>query len=402
VALYVQKFGGTSVGTPERIEAVAEQVIQTVHAGHKVVVVVSAMAGETNRLLGLAHQMDSRPATRELDMLAASGEQVSIALLAMALIKRGHPAVSLLADQIGILTDNKFSRARILSVGTERLWQELEQGHIVIAAGFQGRDVEGNITTLGRGGSDTTAVALAAALKADECQIFTDVDGIYSMDPRICADAFRLPYVDASSMLELASLGAKVLHSRSVEYAAMHQVPVRVLSSFKPDQGTLVCYEGQSMSLPKLTGLACQTAEVWVELNGLTQVQHIAMLKEFARLAIETDMQSVQYQPSGLVHLQFSLNQNDSVAVEDICNELKKQQNFTVQSRKSLGKLSIVGIGLKSNPAVTVAVFEQLKLLEVQAVAFSCAEIKLSLLVPEADLNRLAVSLHAVLLGSGS
>ena len=221
MALYVQKFGGTSVGTPERIEAVAEQVIQTVHAGHKVVVVVSAMAGETNRLLGLAHQIDSRPSTRELDMLAASGEQVSIALLAMALIKRGHPAVSLLADQIGILTDNKFSRARILSVGTERLHQELEQGHIVIAAGFQGRDIEGNITTLGRGGSDTTAVALAAALKADECQIFTDVDGIYSIDPRICADAFRLPYVDASSMLELASLGAKVLHSRSVEYLSL-------------------------------------------------------------------------------------------------------------------------------------------------------------------------------------
>ncbi|MBY0417314.1 MAG: aspartate kinase [Pararheinheimera sp.] len=400
MALYVQKFGGTSVGTPERIEAVAEQVIQTVHAGHKVVVVVSAMAGETNRLLGLAHQIDSRPATRELDMLAASGEQVSIALLAMALIKRGHPAVSLLADQIGILTDNKFSRARILSVGTERLWQELEQGHIVIAAGFQGRDIEGNITTLGRGGSDTTAVALAAALKADECQIFTDVEGIYSMDPRICSDAFRLPYVDAASMLELASLGAKVLHSRSVEYAAMHQVPVRVLSSFRPDQGTLVCYEDQTMSVPALTGLACQTGEVWLELNELSSELHIALLKEFARLAIETDMLKVQYAPSGLVQMQFSVNQNDLNTVEDICNELKKKQNFTLQSRKSLGKLSIVGIGLKSNPAITATVFEQLQLLAVQVVAVSCAEIKLSIVVPETELNKVAVALHTVLLGS--
>jgi aspartate kinase len=401
VALYVQKFGGTSVGTPERIEAVAEQVIQTVHAGHKVVVVVSAMAGETNRLLGLAHQIDSRPSTRELDMLAASGEQVSIALLAMALIKRGHPAVSLLADQLGILTDNKFSRARILSVDTTRLWQELEQGHIVIAAGFQGRDIEGNITTLGRGGSDTTAVALAAALKADECQIFTDVDGIYSIDPRICADAFRLPYVDASSMLELASLGAKVLHSRSVEYAALHQVPVRVLSSFKPDQGTLICYEGHTMSaVPAVTGLACQTGEVWLEVSDISNDLHIALLKEFARLAIETDMLKVQYAPSGLVQMQFSLNQNDLATVEDICNELKKKQNFTLQSRKSLGKLSIVGIGLKSNPAIVATVFEQLQLSAVQLISVSCAEIKLSIIVPETELNKVAVALHTALLGS--
>jgi aspartate kinase len=400
MALYVQKFGGTSVGTPERIEAVAEQVIQTVRAGHKVVVVVSAMAGETNRLLGLARQIDSRPSTRELDMLAASGEQVSIALLAMALIKRGHPAVSLLADQIGILTDNKFSRARILAVGTERLWQELEQGHIVIAAGFQGRDIEGNITTLGRGGSDTTAVALAAALKADECQIFTDVDGIYSIDPRICAGAFRLPYVGGDCMLELASLGAKVLHSRSVEYAVMHQVPVRVLSSFRPDQGTLVCYEDQTMSAAAVTGLACQTGEVWLELNGLTSELHLTLLKEFARLAIETDMLKVQFEPSGLVQMQFSLNQNDLNTVEDICNELKKKQNFTLQSRKSLGKLSIVGIGLKSNPAIIATVFEQLQLATVQLVAVSCAEIKLSVVIPEADLNKVAAALHSALLGS--
>ena len=400
MSLIVQKYGGTSVGTPERIRAVARRVARYKSLGHQIVVVVSAMSGETNRLIGLAKEIMAEPDPRELDVMVSTGEQVTIALLAMALIKRGYPAVSLLADQICIHTDNKFGKARITAVDNQRLLQELEQGHIVIAAGFQGRDIEDNITTLGRGGSDTTAVALAAALKADECQIFTDVDGIYSMDPRICTDAFRLPYVDASSMLELASLGAKVLHSRSVEYAAMHQVPVRVLSSFRPDQGTLVCYEDQTMSVPAVTGLACQTGEVWLELNELSSELHIALLKEFARLAIETDMLKVQYAPSGLVQMQFSLNQNDLNTVEDICNELKKKQNFTLQSRKSLGKLSIVGIGLKSNPAITATVFEQLQLLAVQVVAVSCAEIKLSIVVPEAELNKVAVALHSALLGS--
>lgn len=209
MALLVQKFGGTSVGTTERIEAVAELIIRTVQAGHKVVAVVSAMAGDTNRLLGLAQQIDAKAAPRELDVLAAAGEQVTVALLAIALVKRGYPAVSLLADQVCIRTDNKFGRARIEEVETHRLQQELEQGHIVVVAGFQGRDFEGNLTTLGRGGSDTSAVALAAALKADECQIYTDVDGVYTIDPRICPTAQRLAFIPFGDMLELASVGAK-------------------------------------------------------------------------------------------------------------------------------------------------------------------------------------------------
>ncbi len=394
MALYVQKFGGTSVGTPERIEAVAEQLTETVRAGHKVVVVVSAMAGETNRLLGLAHQIDSRPSTRELDMLAASGEQASIALLAIALIKRGYPAVSLLADQVGILTDNKFSRARILSVATERLWQELEQGHIVIVAGFQGRDIEGNITTLGRGGSDTTAVALAAALKADECQIFTDVDGIYSIDPRICAAAYRLPVVDSDSMLELASLGAKVLHSRSIEYATTHQVPLRVLSSFKPDQGSLICYQGAGMSLPKLTGIACQKDEVWLQLSGISTAQQTQLFKEFARQSVETDLFSLL----GPQQIGFSLNRADLTVVEDLCGELAEKQRFDWLVFTGLAKLSVVGVGVKANPEVMAVVLEQLQLLAAEPVAIQCSEIKLSVLLLERHLVSLANELHRLLL----
>ena len=246
------------MGSTDRIEAVAELIVRSVQAGHKVVAVVSAMAGETNRLLGLAQQIDPRASSRELDVLAATGEQVTIALLAMALIKRGYPAVSLLADQISVNTDNKFGKARILSVDKARLAAELEQGHIVVAAGFQGRDVEGNVTTLGRGGSDTSAVAIAAAINADECQIFTDVDGVYSIDPRICSGARRLPYIPFNDMLELASLGAKVLHSRSVEYAGRFKVPLRVLSTFRPDAGTLMVYEDIPMQMPIISGIACQ------------------------------------------------------------------------------------------------------------------------------------------------
>lgn len=382
------------MGTPERIEAVAEHVIETLRAGHKVVVVVSAMAGETNRLLGLAQQIDTRPATRELDMLAASGEQVSVALLAIALIKRGYPAVSLLADQVGILTDNKFGRARIVSVARNRLDAALEQGHVAIVAGFQGRDIEGNITTLGRGGSDTTAVALAAALQADECQIFTDVDGIYSIDPRICASAYRLPLVDGDSMLELASLGAKVLHSRSIEYAATHQVPLRVLSSFKPDGGSLVCYQGAAMSLPLLTGIACQKDEVWFQLQGIPASLQTKLFKEFARYSIETDLFTLQ-EPE---QVGFSLNRSDLAVVEDLCKELSKDHAFKWIAYTGLAKLSIVGVGVKANPMVMAVVLEQLQLNAVEPVALQCSEIKLSVMFLERHLTILAHELHQCLL----
>ncbi|MGF1680811.1 aspartate kinase [Photobacterium minamisatsumaniensis] len=260
MALLVQKFGGTSVGSIERIEAVAERVIKARQQGHQIVVVVSAMAGETNRLLGLARQVDEVPTQRELDVLLSAGEQVTMALLAMALNKRGFSAISLTADQVAIRTDNAFNNANIIQVETDNLNALLSQGNIVVVAGFQGRDSRNNITTLGRGGSDTTAVAIASALEADECQIFTDVDGVYSTDPRLVADACRLASIHFDDMTSMARHGAKVLQLQSVEYAHHHRVPLRVLSSFEDSEGTLVNFEPSACE--GAVGVAVQSRQI--------------------------------------------------------------------------------------------------------------------------------------------
>ena len=250
MALYVQKYGGTSVGTLERIEAVADRVQLSRAQGHDVVVVVSAMSGETNRLLGMAQQLDPDANRREMDVLVSTGEQVTIALLAIALNKRGCPAVSMTGDQVRIHTDSAHGKARITQIDTEQVQAELGAGKVVVIAGFQGRDEHNAITTLGRGGSDTTAVAVAAAIKADECQIFTDVDGVYTTDPRIEPKARRLSTITFEEMLEMASLGAKVLQIRSVEFAGKYRVPLRVLSSFVDGEGTLITYGGERMEAP--------------------------------------------------------------------------------------------------------------------------------------------------------
>ena len=250
MALYVQKYGGTSVGTLERIEAVAERVQLTRAQGHDVVVVVSAMSGETNRLLGMAQHLDQDANRREMDVLISTGEQVTIALLAIALNKRGCPAVSMTGDQVRIHTDSAYGKARITRIDTEQVEAALGAGKVVVIAGFQGRDEHNAITTLGRGGSDTTAVAVAAAIKADECQIFTDVDGVYTTDPRIEPKARRLDTITFEEMLEMASLGAKVLQIRSVEFAGKYRVPLRVLSSFVDGEGTLITYGGERMEAP--------------------------------------------------------------------------------------------------------------------------------------------------------
>jgi aspartate kinase len=395
VALLVQKFGGTSVGTTERIEAVAELVIRTRQAGHQVVVVVSAMAGETNRLLGLAQHIDERAASRELDVLAASGEQVTVALLAIALIKRGYPAISLLADQVGILTDNKFGKARILSVSAERMQQELEQGHIVIVPGFQGRDGEGNLTTLGRGGSDTTAVALAAALQADECQIYTDVDGVYSIDPRLSPQARRLPQISFADMLELASLGAKVLHSRSVEYAGLYRVPLRVLSTFAPDQGTLMVYEDQTMSLPLISGVACQSQQQLLQVSGLTPESMTMLLAEFARLSIETDMLQQQGVFPEQLTLRCALSKADVNQATAALMELEKRwAGLQWQFVPQLGKLSVVGIGIKSHPVLISTIFNALREMNLNLLLLATAETRFSVLIQEQQLESAAKQLH--------
>ncbi len=395
MALLVQKFGGTSVGTTERIEAVAELVIRTRQAGHQVVVVVSAMAGETNRLLGLAQHIDERAASRELDVLAASGEQVTVALLAIALIKRGYPAISLLADQVGILTDNKFGKARILSVSAERMQQELEQGHIVIVPGFQGRDAEGNLTTLGRGGSDTTAVALAAALQADECQIYTDVDGVYSIDPRLSPQARRLAQISFADMLELASLGAKVLHSRSVEYAGLYRVPLRVLSTFAPDQGTLMVYEDQSMSLPLISGVACQSQQQLLQVSGLTPESLTLLLAEFARLSIETDMLQQQGVFPEQLTLRCALSKADVNHATSALVELEKRwAGLQWQFIPQLGKLSVVGIGIKSHPVLISTIFNALREMNLNLLLLATAETRFSVLIQEQQLESAAKQLH--------
>ncbi len=399
MALLVQKFGGTSVGTTSRIEAVAELIIRTVQAGHKVVAVVSAMAGETNRLLGLAQQIDTRAASRELDVLAAAGEQVTIALLSIALIKRGYPAVSLLADQISIHTDNKFGKARIEHIDTERLHSELEQGHIVVVAGFQGRDMEGNVTTLGRGGSDTSAVALAAALKADECQIYTDVDGVYTIDPRICPQARRLSTIPFTDMLELASLGAKVLHSRSVEYAGRFQVPVRVLSTFRPDAGTLVVYEDPAMQGQQISGIACLQNLVYLQCSGLTPDAFMKLTNLLAVHQVETDMvQQIGHWPE-LLTITLVISQGDWLQVgQDVQQLLVDCGADSPQVQTNLAKLSVVGVGVRSQPDLVSRMMTLLYQMNVQIWSMAQTESRWSVVMSPELLEQAAARLHQMLI----
>jgi len=401
LALLVQKFGGTSVGTTERIEAVAELIIRSIQAGHKVVAVVSAMAGDTNRLLGLARQIDARASARELDVLAASGEQVTVALLAIALIKRGYPAVSLLADQAGVLTDNKFGKARVEQVDTGRLLAELEQGHIAVVAGFQGRDIEGNLTTLGRGGSDTSAVVLAAALKADECQIFTDVDGVYTIDPRICPKSQRLPFVPADEMLLLAGLGAKVLHVRSVEYACASQVPLRVLSTFRPDAGTLISYQANELSgqLPAWSGIACLHGITLLRLAGVSatfcqQLQHLCIRRNF-----DIDMlMFADPAQGGDGSLMMSLPDQEYDLLQDELQALAAQYSADiVGEQRNLAKLSLVGRALDEDAAWPPRIILQLTALNAQVWAQYQSSKRLSVLMSAELLETAAKALHQLL-----
>lgn len=398
MALLVQKFGGTSVGTTERIEAVAELIIRTVQAGHKVVAVVSAMAGDTNRLLGLAQQIDVKAAPRELDVLAAAGEQVTVALLAIALVKRGYPAVSLLADQVCIRTDNKFGRARIEEVETHRLQQELEQGHIVVVAGFQGRDFEGNLTTLGRGGSDTSAVALAAALKADECQIYTDVDGVYTIDPRICPTAQRLAFIPFGDMLELASVGAKVLHSRSVEYAGRFQVLLRVLSTFRPDAGTLMVYRDMPQ-LPLLSGIACQHGLTRVQLEQASPELVSAVLELLSTRNIDIDM--LRTETGSISQTEWVLANADWQQVAEEARELLKNcQGAALRTQANLAKLSVVGCGIGTQADIVARMHQLLDLLNIELWSVYQTDTRLSVLMAAEQVDATAAKLHQVLFGS--
>lgn len=398
MALIVQKFGGTSVGTVERIEQVAEKVKKFREAGDDIVVVVSAMSGETNRLIDLAKQIMPQPNPRELDVMVSTGEQVTIAMLAMALTKRGVPAVSFTGGQVRILTDSAFTKARIVSIDEHRIRAELKAGRVVVVAGFQGVDEQGNITTLGRGGSDTTGVALAAALKADECQIYTDVDGVYTTDPRVVPHARRLEKITFEEMLEMASLGSKVLQIRSVEFAGKYNVPLRVLHSFKEGPGTLITLDDEeSMEQPIISGIAFNRDEAKLTIRGVPDTPGVAfkILGPISAANIEVDMIVQNVSHDNTTDFTFTVHRNDY----QNALEILKQTATTIGAREATGdtkiaKVSIVGVGMRSHAGVASQMFEALAKESINIQMISTSEIKVSVVIEEKYLELAVRALH--------
>lgn len=398
MAIIVQKFGGTSVANLDCITNVANQVCKTVEEGNKVVVVLSAMAGETDRLLALAHSVDKDPTPRELDVLLSTGEQVSIAVLSMLLNKRGFPAKSYTGSQVHILTDNAHSKARILDVNHKNLQSDLERGYITVVAGFQGVDEFGNITTLGRGGSDTTAVALAAALEADECQIFTDVEGVYTTDPRVDPSARRMDKITFEEMLELSSLGAKVLQIRAVEFAGRYNVPLRVLSSFKSGPGTLISYEDNRMEKPTITGIAFNRNEAKVSVLGVPDQPGIAakVINPISNAGICIDMIVQNSTMEGHTDFTFTINREDLVQAQQIVKDIAEKigaREVDVDSK--IVKISVVGVGMRSHAGIASKMFTTLGHEGINMQLISTSEIKVSVVVDEKYLELGVRALHA-------
>jgi len=397
MALIVKKFGGTSVGTVDRIEAVADKLQQSRESGDDVVVVVSAMSGETNRLVGLAHAIQEQPSPRELDVLLSTGEQVTIALLSMALEKRGCPAKSYTGGQVHILTDTAHNKARIQDIDAARVRADLEAGRVVVIAGFQGVDEQGNITTLGRGGSDTTAVAMAAALKADECQIFTDVDGVYTTDPRVEPRARRLNRITFEEMLEMASLGSKVLQIRAVEFAGKYNVPLRVLSSFEEGEGTLITFEDEGMEKAKISGIAFNRDEAKLTILGVPDQPGVAhkILGPIAAANIEVDMIVQNIAEDTTTDFTFTIHRNDYKKALDVlratANELKARE---VTGDDAIVKISLVGVGMRSHAGIASTMFETLAKEGINIRMISTSEIKISVVVDEKYLELGVRALH--------
>lgn len=399
MALIVEKFGGTSIGSVERINIVADHLIKKHQAGEQLVVVVSAMSGETNRLIGLANDITDSPSPREMDVLVSTGEQVTIALLSMALQQRGNDARSYTGGQVSIRTDDTHSRARIVEIDGAKIKSDLDRGRIVVVAGFQGVDVAGNITTLGRGGSDTTAVAIAAAIKADECRIYTDVDGIYTTDPRVVSNARRLESITAEEMLELASLGAKVLQTRSVEFAGKYKVPLRVLSSFVEGPGTLITYEeeGSSMEAPLISGIAFQRDEAKLTIRGIPDHPGIAhqVLGPISDAHINVDVIIQNASAKGFTDLTFTVARSDYVACMKILNKLVTELNAQdVKGDNQIAKVSIVGVGMRSHTGVANKMFKTLADNDINIQMISTSEIKISVIVEEQHLEKAVQTLH--------
>jgi aspartate kinase len=403
MALIVQKYGGTSVGSADRIKNVAKRVAHYHRQGHRLVVVVSAMSGETNRLLALAKEISPNPDPRELDVVAATGEQVTIGLLAIALRAAGHDARSYTGGQVRVLTDSAFTKARILDIDDAAMRRDLDARTIVVVAGFQGVDADGNVTTLGRGGSDTSAVALAAALGADECQIYTDVDGVYTTDPRIVPDARRLDRITFEEMLEMASLGSKVLQIRSVEFAGKYKVKLRVLSSFEDPEttgpGTLITYEeDENMEQAIISGIAFQRDEAKITLVGVEDRPGIAyaILGTIAGANIDVDMIVQNIGTSGQTDFSFTVNRNEYQKALDV---LRAANGSAFKARDIIGdnriaKVSVVGIGMKSHVGIASRMFKALADENINIQMISTSEIKISVVIDEKYMELAVRVLH--------
>jgi aspartate kinase len=400
MSLIVQKYGGTSVGTPERIKAVAERVKKSVDAGHKVAVVVSAMSGETNRLIALAGEMSDRPIPREMDVLVSTGEQVTTALLCMALKELGQEARSYTGAQAGIQTDDSYNKARITDINTEAVLADLNNGIVAVIAGFQGVNNDGSVTTLGRGGSDTSAVAMAAALKADECQIYTDVDGVYTTDPRVVPNARKMSRITFEEMLEMASLGSKVLQIRAVEFAGKYNVTLRVLSSFKDGDGTLITIdEDNPVEQALISGIAFNRDEAQVTVLGVPDKPGIAyqILGPIADANIEVDMIVQNISGDNVTDFTFTVNRIDYDRTMEICKASAESLGAVdVSGRTDIAKVSVVGVGMRSHAGIASKMFSALADEAINILMISTSEIKISVVIDEKYLELGVRTLHDV------
>ncbi|WP_339670721.1 aspartate kinase [Dasania marina] len=398
MSLIVQKYGGTSVGTIERIEGVADKIAAFRAEGHDIVVAVSAMSGETNRLIAMANAIQEQPTPRELDVLVSTGEQVTIALLSMALNKRGVPARSYTGGQVKILTDSAHNKARIKAIDEKHIRTDLEEGRVVVVAGFQGADEHGNITTLGRGGSDTTAVALAAALKADECQIYTDVDGVYTTDPRVVERARRMDKITFEEMLEMASLGSKVLQIRAVEFAGKYNVPLRVLHSSQDGPGTLICTDEEvEMENPAISGIAFTRDEAKIMVKGVPDSPGIAykILGPVSDANIEVDVIVQNFGDDHSTDLTFTVHRNDFIKARAIVEATAKELGArAVQTDDAIAKISLVGVGMRSHAGIASRMFKALADVNINIEMITTSEIKISVIVDEKFLELGVRALH--------
>jgi aspartate kinase len=396
MALIVQKFGGTSVGSTKKIKNVAHRVLKSHAQGHQMIVVLSAMSGETNRLVDLANEMQHLPDGREMDVLLSTGEQVTVALFAMAVKEAGYDAVSLLGDQVKILTNGMHTKARISSIDTDKITQHLKNGKVVVVAGFQGVDAENDITTLGRGGSDTTAVALAAALHADACEIFTDVEGVYTTDPNICSAAQKIDKISYDEMLELASLGAKVLDIRSVGLAKMYNVPVHVRSTFTENEGTWVVKEDENMESMLVSGITCTKNEARITISKVPDRVGIAskIFSPISDAGIIIDMIIQNTRAGEMTDMTFTVPRSDYDRAIKIVSDISKDLGAKVSGSKDIAKVSIVGVGMRNHSGIATTMFHILAKEGINIMMISTSEIKISCVIEEKYTELAVRALH--------